>query len=277
MNKTYKFGLLGHRIGYSKSGDIFNAIFDMLSISGEFISIDVSHEKIDEGLQKCLDLNLNGFSVTIPHKQNVLPFLHNIENDALQLGAVNSIKIENNQLSGFNTDVHGFSESLKEYKNLLEDKTALIIGAGGAARAVVFALKKNFGINDFIILGRDKDKLNQFIKNLEPIIEGSNISSITFDTGSLVTFDFAVNCSPVGGFNYPDQPIFNDIITPENLLLYYDLNYNDNNGVIKELQLLDIPCIDGKQMLVAQAIKSLYLWTGLTVSAKDLYAKVFRS
>ncbi len=275
MNKTYKFGLLGHKIDYSKSGEIFNAIFEMLSISGEFISVDVSYEKIDEGLQKCLDLKLNGFSVTIPHKQNVIPFLHNIENDALQLGAVNSIKIENNQLFGFNTDIYGFSESLKEYSSILKDKKVLIIGAGGSARAIIYALKNNFGIKDFVILGRDKQKLDLFLENLKPIIGGANISSITFDTIKSVMFDFAVNCSPLGGFNYPNQPIFNDIITTKNLLLYYDLNYNDNNNVIKELQLLDIPCIDGKQMLVVQALKSLYIWTGLTVSEKELYSKVF--
>ena len=293
MSKTYKFGLLGHRIGYSKSSDIFKTIFEMLSISGEFISVDISHEKIDEGLQKCIKLNLDGFSVTIPHKGNVIPFLNNIEKDALKLGAVNSIKIENNKLSGFNTDIYGFCESLKEYKDILKDKKALIIGAGGAARAVIFALKNKFGIRDFILLGRDKLKLDQFIKNLEPIIEGANLSSVTFDTELPVTpvapiipavpitpavlVDFAVNCSPLGGFNYPNEPIFNDMISPEKLLLYYDLNYNDNNNVIKKLQSLDIPCIDGKYMLVAQAVKSLYLWTGLTVSEKELYNKIFGS
>lgn len=278
MSKTYKFGLLGHRIGYSKSGEIFKAIFEMLSIPGEFISIDISHEKIDEGLKKCLELNLDGFSVTIPHKKNVIPFLNHIENDALQLGAVNSIKVENKQLSGFNTDIYGFSESLKEFKKILIDKKVLIIGAGGAARAIIFALKNYFNIQDFIILGRDKLRLDQFIKNIEPITRGANISSVTFNTELPVTpVDFAVNCSPLGGFNYPNELIFNDLIPHEDILLYYDLNYNDNNDVIKQLQSVDIPCIDGKYMLVAQAAKSLYLWTGLTVSVKELYSKVFGS
>ncbi|MEA1979609.1 MAG: hypothetical protein U9N54_01360 [candidate division Zixibacteria bacterium] len=280
MSKTLKLGLLGHQIGYSKSGDIFNAIFEMLSIDGEFISIDVSHEKIDEGLQKCLDLKLNGFSVTIPHKQNVIPFLNQIENDAMQLGAVNSIKIENNKLSGFNTDIYGFCESLKEYSSILKGKKVLIIGAGGSARAIIYALKNNFGIKDFVILGRDKQKLDLFLENLKPITGGANLSSIMFDSElpiSPIDYDFAVNCSPLGGFNYPDELIFNNNISPENLLLYYDLNYNDNNSVIKKMQSINIPCIDGKQMLVAQALKSLYLWTGLTVSENELYQKVFGS
>ncbi len=163
------YGLIGKNIEYSFSRNYFNNKFEKFRIRDtEYKNFDLSDisefEKIDLS-------NIVGFNVTIPYKEDIITFIDKISDDALKIGAVNTIKISNNKLIGFNTDHIGFSKSLngKKFKN------ALVFGSGGASKAIKYSLN-NLGIR-FNIVSRKKapglisyENLNKEIMNSDLII-----------------------------------------------------------------------------------------------------------
>ena len=139
--KNVKFGLLGRNISYSFSKKYFTQKFKELNLpnySYEIFDID----NINEIKRIIKDGDLLGLNVTIPYKEQVLPFLDIVSAEAKSIGAVNTILIKNGQLKGFNTDVYGFEQTLFLHKKSYQ-KTAIVLGDGGAAKAVKFIFDKN--------------------------------------------------------------------------------------------------------------------------------------
>ena len=144
---TEVYGIIGGNTSYSMSPYIHNAAFKFHKLNAVFVPLQM--QNLDEFIKRMvraetreIDLNFKGFAVTIPHKQNIIKHLDYLDDSAKKIGAVNTVKIENGKLYGYNTDAHGFIEPLKNaYGNLKNTKVA-ILGAGGAARACIYALKK---------------------------------------------------------------------------------------------------------------------------------------
>ncbi|TYA94762.1 shikimate dehydrogenase family protein [Seonamhaeicola marinus] len=241
-----KLGLLGKNISYSFSRAYFKEKFEKENISGvsydnfDLESIDVfpSLIKTTEGLQ--------GMNVTIPYKEVVMPFLDEIHEQAAEIGAVNTIKLtENGKLIGFNTDCYGFKESLKPFIKP-NHKKALILGTGGASKAVAYTLRE-LGIEFQYVSRRMKEGIGYTYDSLtKKIIEEHTI---------------IINCTPLGTFpnieDCPDIPY--DGITENHIL--FDLIYNPqetkflNYGKQKQATL-----INGLLMLELQAEKAWSIW-----------------
>jgi shikimate dehydrogenase len=134
------FGLIGKNISYSFSRKYFNEKFEKENIEAEYNNFDLKNLKQFRDVIKETP-NLSGLNVTIPYKQKIIPFLDDLAPEAKEIGAVNTIKVDGNKLSGYNTDYIGFSESLKPFLKP-HHKKALILGTGGASKAVAHALKK---------------------------------------------------------------------------------------------------------------------------------------
>ena len=278
MGGQLKFGLIGHNIGYSKSSDIFRAIFEIKKIDGSFENFDLEPAKFENEFQTITNKGMSGLSVTIPYKSRVIAMLNDVAPVARSLDAVNSIAIRDNKLFGHNTDIIGFAHPLKSFAPQLKKKRALILGCGGSAKAAIYGLHADFEISQFAVLGRSSKKLAEFHCSLKKILLHSDITTALltdFNFDSSVKFAIVVNCTPLGGGNHPDKSPVPDEFKWEMTQIYYDLNYNSDNQIVREAAKNNVIAIDGSQMLVEQAIRSFQIWTGETVSFDQVYECVF--
>ncbi len=278
MSGPYKFGLIGHNIAYSRSADIFNAIFEIKKMKGSFENFDLEPDQFEKEFKSLLKRPYSGLSVTIPYKSRVIPMLYEITPIGRSLDAVNSISFQDGKTHGHNTDITGFALPLKPYANQLKKGQALILGSGGSAKAAIYSLHADFEINQFTILGRSAENLNKLKKSMEEILLNSKIQTATltgFMFDSPAKFAIVVNCTPLGGWNHPgESPLPQGFRWPMTIL-YYDLNYNSDNRIVTDAARNNVPSRDGSQMLVGQAVRSFEIWTGETVSFDNVYERVF--
>jgi len=240
--KTY--GLIGRNISYSFSRNFFNKKFEDEQIPARYLNYDLA--QVGE-IKKTLKDNpeIAGLSVTIPYKQEIIPYLDQLDPIAAEIGAVNTIKIESaGKLTGFNTDYYGFLESLKPH--LQKQHThALILGTGGASKAVAFALKK----------------LNICYKFVSRNPTTGNFNYSELNKEHLEHHKLIINCTPLGTHpnisDYP--PIPTKYITKEHLV--FDLIYNPPiSGLLKQALKHHATVVNGQLMLELQAEKAWEIW-----------------
>ncbi|MBW1298131.1 shikimate dehydrogenase family protein [Aquimarina litoralis] len=237
------YGLLGRDIGYSFSRNYFSNKFEKENINDQYQNFDL--KTIDELKQVIQNKEINGMNVTIPYKEEVIPYLDNLDPIAKEIGAVNVIKFEKNgKLTGYNSDYYGFTESLKP---LLNDKVkkALILGTGGASKAIAYALDKLDIKYTFVSRNPDFNEL----------------SYNDLDEDIIRDFKLIINCTPLGTYpkieNHPDIPFEH---LSENHILY-DLIYNpEETTFMKKGKEKGAKTSNGLQMLVLQAEKSWEIW-----------------
>lgn len=159
MSAFIKAGVIGHPINHSKSPLIHNHWIAEHGLSGEYTAIDIAPENLKESVQKLIDDGYAGFNVTVPYKQEIFKLCASVDETAQAIGAVNTVIIKNGALHGTNTDAFGFIENLHKGAFGVDfvHRPAVVLGAGGAARAVVYALI-NAGARQIIILNRTADK-----------------------------------------------------------------------------------------------------------------------
>lgn len=242
----HKLGLLGKNISYSFSRSYFKNKFEkehIKNVSYENFDIDDIH--LFPNLIKNTQ-GLKGMNVTIPYKEAVIPFLDKLDSKAKEIGAVNTIKIDKNKtLVGYNTDCYGFKKSLQPFLKPHHQK-ALILGTGGASKAVAYALKK-LGIKFLYISRQAKNGVDLTYDQLTPnIIEAHTL---------------IINCTPLGTFpnvqNCPNIPY--EGITKDHIL--YDLIYNpEETTFLKRGKQQLATTINGLDMLKFQAEKAWQIW-----------------
>ncbi|GAB7089311.1 shikimate dehydrogenase family protein [Marinifilum fragile] len=244
------YGILGYPLGHSFSKKYFEEKFNELNIEAEFLNFELPSI---QDLPKTLDENnrLKGFCVTIPYKEEVIPFLDEIDPLAAKLGAVNSVQIIKNgdkiKLKGFNTDIYGFQESLKEFIGESRPK-ALILGTGGASKAVAGGLE-DLGIEYRFVSRSAKENQFTYEQLTQEIIED---------------YKLIVNCSPLGTFpkedTCPDIPYQH--LSKEHFL--YDLVYNPAETLfMKKGAEQGAKTHNGLKMLHLQAEKNWEIWNEL--------------
>jgi len=242
LKAMHKFGLVGKNISYSFSKDYFTQKFKDLKLDNyKYCNFDIQNIK---EFPNIITDNLKGLNVTIPYKEKVLDLLDEIDEDATKIGAVNTIKITNNKLKGFNTDVYGFEESLKLLLKTNHTK-ALVLGTGGASKAVVFVLKK-LSI-DYLVVSRN------------PVNDQISYQDITKEI--VKNYTIIINCTPLGTYpnmnNCPD--ISYNAITDRHLL--YDLIYNPaKTKFLSKGEKKGATICNGLGMLELQAEKSWEIW-----------------
>jgi shikimate dehydrogenase len=242
------FGIIGKKLSHSFSKSYFEKKFNENNLT------DYSYTNFElADISEFPDLiknnsHLKGLNVTNPYKELVIPYLTELSEEAKEIGAVNCIKIENNKLIGYNTDVYGFSQSIKPFLDTNHQR-ALILGTGGASKAVAFALKK-IGVDVYFVTSAQTKKADNyfFYSELSEII--------------LNAFKLIVNTTPLGMF--PDNGSFPNIpyqcITNQHLC--YDLIYNPElTGFLKRGKEQGAIVVNGLSMLHLQAEKSWEIWS----------------
>ena len=256
------FGLLGHPVGHSMSPLIHNDAFLKLGIQARYHAFDVKPELVKEAINGIRALNITGCNVTVPHKIAVMEFLDEINDEARQIGAVNTIVNQDGKLIGYNTDGRGYVKSLlDETGEDLQKKSVLIIGAGGGARGVVTALLRH-GVGAIEFTNRTIEKTTPLVKLAgEFHIEGSTIEKEKAE-GNLSKYDVIINTTSVGmSPNIQDSPLSLKFLKPDTVVS--DLIYNPlETKLLREAKERGGKTVNGIGMFVNQAALSFEHWTG---------------
>jgi len=218
---------------------------------------------------------MRGVNITFPYKEKVIEFLDEVEESARRIGAVNTIVNNKGILTGYNTDVIGFKKSLQDNgKFVIKEKKAVILGAGGAARAVVYALLEE-GIEEIGIFNRTLEKAEKIKQDFSPFFPGSSIKIFSFGQDNIKDkikeANLLVNATSLGMPSKIDNTPLSDekLFHPD--LLVYDLIYHPAKTLfLRQAEKAGAKIINGLPMLVYQGIESFYLWTGLKPEGKEV-------
>lgn len=270
-----QLGILGYPLSHSLSPVIHRAFLSASGIDGDYIKLEC--REASEGLQKALALSLRGFNVTIPHKVAMLNLV-DVDESARLVGAVNTVLVEDGLCTGYNTDLSGLEKVLAAY---VTAGGALVIGAGGAARAALVALRSR-GFENCTVLARRTDAAREMLEALA----GSGLDrewiarSRVISTGDLNTFDYSkikvvLNCAPLGqGANPLPDWICPMLGRLDNDCAAIDLVYRRDGNTPFCLAARDLGLTrveDGLGMLVEQARSAFAIWSGREVAAAVAY------
>src|SRR5437773_3634996 len=243
-------GLVGHPLGHSLSPAIHEAALAALDLAGVYLPFDVDRDSLDALLQGADRLRIRGLNVTIPHKESIVERLDELDGDAERLGAVNTVVIGDGWTKGHNTDVFGFRLSLRSLGLRVGDRTALVVGAGGAARAVVDALLRE---------GASVAVANRTVARAEAMADAFDEPLEILPVERLARsgpWDLVVNATPLGTKGFAaDLPVPEAVI--EKAGFVYDLGYNPpDTALLAAAKRLGRPHASGLEMLLHQAAKS---------------------
>jgi len=238
-----KFGLLGKKLDYSFSKEFFTDLFSENQIDASYENIEVAD--LSSWFEAKSFEDFSGFNVTIPYKTEIIPFLDELSDEAKVIGAVNTVKNVNGKLIGYNTDAFGFGQSIKPFLNSNHER-AMILGTGGASKAIAYVLK-NIGLN-VIFISRNPKSSNEF-----------GYDSI--NENMVNACKMIVNCTPIGTFPDIDlKPNFPTVLISDKHLVV-DLIYNPEKSLLlKESEKQGAIILNGYSMLQEQAKKAWELW-----------------
>ncbi|WP_246940560.1 shikimate dehydrogenase [Bacillus pinisoli] len=260
MEKLY--GVIGDPIGQSMSPDMHNTAFQSLGLQAVYKAFHVTPERLQSAIEGVRGLGIAGLNVTIPHKISVMKYLDEIDPLASKIGAVNTIVNKNGKLTGYNTDGIGYVNSLKEVliDKKLENCSILLIGAGGAARAIYFSLLEE-GVARLDLANRTVEKAEALVN--EQLSSQSRALSLAEAEGVINTYDILINTTSIGMYpNLEEIPISLENVN-ENTIVS-DIIYNPmQTKWLKEANDKGAITHNGLGMFVFQGAIAFEKWTGI--------------
>ena len=277
---TFKLGLIGYPLSHSLSPQIQTAALLSCSLAGDYSLFPIPPEE-QQGLKELLNRvrsgQIQGLNVTIPHKQNVIPFLDELTPTARAIGAVNTIYVRNAKLIGENTDAPGFLSDLQRFlgeqrSSIVHHSSSIVLGAGGSARAIVYALL-NDGWN-VTLAARRMEQSNELAEQFEKI----NIMEFNPQSFQLLNHQLVVNTTPLGMTPNIDQSPWPDNLPFPKDAAIYDLVYNPHETkLVREARAQGLNATTGLGMLIEQAALAFEIWTGHHPSREMMRASVKQS
>ena len=260
------YGLIGEKLPHSLSPKIHNTLFKALNIEGAYKLFEVEKEDLGKAIDSLKILKIKGVNVTIPYKQDVMKYLDFISEEAKKIGAVNTIYLNNGKLYGYNTDYFGFGTIIKNNDIKIKDSIAMVLGNGGAAKAVINYLLDE-GIKKIYLVSRKGKGSSGYDDNR---IECKSYDEITHIKG-----DILINSTPLGMYPHMDETaVHEDIISNFDALI--DLIYNPKETKFLKIgKTLNKKVCGGIDMLVGQAIKAEEIWQESTLNddvTQELYS-----
>ena len=256
-------GIIGDPIGHSMSPIMHNAAFEKVGIDYLYLPFKVKREELGKAIDGMRALNIRGFNVTIPHKVDVMQFLDELDPLAEKIGAVNTIVNDDGFLKGFNTDAAGFLQALLEREIEPRGKNVVIMGAGGAARAISFILAERGA--SLAILNRTLDKARECADRIAKLFQ-SEAEALQLNrenqAAALSKADILVNTTSVGmSPSTGETPVASELLFPS--LIVCDIVYNPvETRLLREAREAGTETIDGVDMLVWQGALAFEKWTG---------------
>lgn len=262
--KTSVFGIIGDPVEHSLSPGMHNAAFDSVGLDHIYVPFNVKTEELEDAINGARAMGIRGLNITIPHKTEVIKYLDYLDIAAGLIGAVNTIEFGENGAVGHNTDGIGAIRAIEEVTPVKEKKI-MVLGVGGAARAISFQLLLSEAEN-LVISNRTIEKAQELKDDL---VEKLDQEVIITDLGSdlkkeLEDTDILINTTPIGMYpNINHKPLVTaDMMHKE--LIVNDIVYNPlKTGLIMEAEKAGAKTISGIKMLMYQGIESFKIWTGI--------------
>ncbi|MFA4918917.1 MAG: shikimate dehydrogenase [Thermodesulfovibrionales bacterium] len=252
--KTTITGIFGYPIEHTLSPAMQNAAFEATGLDYCYVPFLVHPDGLENAVKAIRSMNIKGINITVPHKEKVMQFLDEIREEALFIGAVNTIVNTDDRLIGFNTDGRGFMKSLNESGISVKDKDILIIGAGGAARAAGYYLCME--ARSLTLYGRTQSKVERLAGDLRKV--GDVVSTID-NLSDIKRFRMIINATPLGLKHDDPLPFDANILGKEQIVC--DLIYK-NTRLLKEASEKGCSIVNGLGMLLWQGALAFELWTG---------------
>ncbi|MCG7844346.1 MAG: shikimate dehydrogenase [Methanomassiliicoccales archaeon] len=247
-------GIVGYPLDHTMSPPMHNAAYRAAALRGTYLKWVTLSDELDEFLDVVDSLGIRGFNVTIPHKETVIPFLDRMDPVAKSIGAVNTVINEDGRLVGRNTDVIGVERTFERNAVEVKGKSALVLGAGGASRSVLYFLSTK---------GAEVDLTNRTMGKAESLAKAfTGVSPVGKRVAEEKQYDIVVNCTPLGMKGFPQEMSISPHILREGQFVM-DTVYNPSvTPLLAEASRKGAIVVNGKDMLIYQALASFELWTG---------------
>ncbi|HTP79554.1 MAG TPA: shikimate dehydrogenase [Bacteroidota bacterium] len=273
------FAILGHPVSHSLSPFLHGKAFELLGLPYRYVAVDVEPSELPRKVAELVRDGCLGFNVTLPNKESIIPLLSEVDDTARAIGAVNTLIVRSGRLVGYNTDCDGVRVSLQPFRARIEKQEVLLLGAGGAARAVAYALQASYSVGMIHIAVRSVDRGRRFISSLNlhrsDVLEmGDPKISAAAASSALV-----VNATPVGMIPHAGESPLPAGGTFRRGQIVFDLIYRPpETRLIRDARLAGAEVVTGVTMFLHQAAKAFQLWTGkempLTEMGKALEQKL---
>lgn len=276
--KTRVCGIIGDPIEHSLSPVMHNAAFEELNLDFVYVAFRVRKDELREAIVGAKGLDIRGLNVTMPHKNAVMRYLDEIDSTARSIGAVNTILDDEGRLTGYNTDGIGALKALKENGITPNGKKLLLLGAGGAGKAIAFHATQE--VEKLVILNRTPQKAKKLaevlLKEFNKKINGNEISTKIIKE-ELKDADILVNATSVGMYPGIDQ----SLVPPSSLrpgLCVMDIVYNPlETKLVKDAKAVGAKVVSGIEMLVYQGAASFEIWTNHPAPVKVMKQAVLNN
>ncbi|MDO4478798.1 MAG: shikimate dehydrogenase [Lachnospiraceae bacterium] len=272
MAKSYReelVGVFGDPIDENPTVVVASKAFEQLGIPYRYVTINVKSEDLKDALQGLKAMNFKGIHLTIPHKVAALPYLDSISEEAAIMGAVNTIVNQDGKLRGENTDGKGFMKSVANAGYDVSGMKIVMLGAGGAARAIAVELCRA-GIGELVIINRSEERGQGLVKTISENFD-VKVSLRLWDKTMPIDADadILVNTTSIGLFPNVDEKPDIDFDTIHDKMVVCDVIPNHpHTQLLKEAEKRGAKTIDGLGMLINQAVESIYDWTGKVPEAE---------
>ena len=260
-----QFAVIGNPIKHSLSPILHNWVFKFLSIKANYRKIHVSEDEIPNIIKEIRDGSISGINVTIPYKESIVKYIDEINPRSIAIGSINCIMKSQSKLIGNNTDWFGFCKTIEKNQIKIREKNVFLFGAGGTAKAIIFALKQ-LGVNKIYLFNRTVSKANKLKDNIVSPHHYNELDNLINQDSILV------NTTSVG-MQSNDSPIELGLINKQNILI--DVIYNPlETCFIKYGNSIGAKTINGLEMFIFQALASLDLWFGESITKQVNFQQI---
>lgn len=253
--------ILGHPLEHSLSPLMHNAAFRALRMPWAYAPLDILKDQVGSAVEILRSSNVHGANVTVPYKEDVLPHLDKVEKEAAWLGSVNTIYRRGERLWGTSTDGEGFLRSLGPWRKKLRGSRGLLVGAGGAAKAVAEALARS-GARGIFIANRSSSRAQQLVRLLLKRHRGLKAGAVSLREGEKLMggCDWVIQSTSLGLKTGDPSPL--SLAGAQRTTLAVDLIYNRSTTFLKDARRIHLSSLDGLGMLLHQGALSFEYWTG---------------
>lgn len=252
-DNTIQNAVTGYPLGHSLSPKLHGKIYEMLGVNA--VMLPYPQENIETMIDIVKTLPIQLVAVTLPHKQKVIQYLDEVEKTAKEIGSVNTVINKNGKLFGYNTDIIGIAEALKDVE--IKGKNVIILGAGGAARPLSFFLKNNHA--NIFCLNRTQTRAEELMREFG----GTALDNRALEKTKI---DIIINATPIGMAPKINESPFSEKLLQSDQTVF-DLIYNPSETLLlKDAKKVGAKTINGMPMLIAQALEQVKLWAGKELS-----------
>lgn len=254
------YAVIGDPIDHSLSPNIHSAAFRELNLEHAYIAYRIPKGELEEGIESLKKIQIAGFNITIPHKVEMMKYLDKMDESCSIIGAVNTVTNNNGVLKGYNTDMDGFLDPIKKRNLPIKDSKVLLLGSGGAARAIVAGFAKEQA-KSITIANRTLENAKKLAEFSQKIGLDSKFIKIDDVGDTAKNYDYIVNATSIGLKN-ESSPISLDEIN-ENAIVYDIVYMPMNTDFLKKAKEKGATIIYGYEMLLGQAARAFEIWHGM--------------